>query len=141
MEIIVETESKENIPSYASLGASGADVRANLQEPVVIPPGKSALIPTGLRFDIPPGCEIQVRPRSSFALKHQITVLNTPGTIDSDYKGEVKVILINHSDQPFTVEPKMRIAQLVVAPIIQASFVLGAVATNGRGGFGSTGSH
>lgn len=130
------------MPHYASDEAAGADVRAHLEHPMTLSPGEVALIPTGLRFEIPSGYEIQVRPRSGLALKNQVTVLNTPGTIDSDYRGELKVILINHGQHPFVVEPGMRIAQIVVAPVLQARFVRAeALAESGRGaqGFGSTG--
>lgn len=140
VEILILTE--EAIPEYASSEAAGADVRAKLSEPMSIPPRKSALIPTGLKFEIPSGYEIQIRPRSGLALKHQVTVLNTPGTIDSDYRGEIQVILINHGDQEFIVQPQMRIAQLVVAPVLQARFIKAeALAETGRGsgGFGHTG--
>lgn len=130
------------IPHYASTGASGADVRAFIPKDIVIPKGTSKLIPTGLRFSIPHGYEIQVRPRSGLALKHQITILNTPGTIDADYRGEVGIILINSGKEDFTVTPGMRIAQLVLAPVVQASFVKCnelAETTRGSGGFGHTG--
>lgn len=134
----------ENVPIYASKSASGADVRANLKEPVTIPSGASALIPTGLKFVIPHGYEIQVRPRSGLALKNQITVLNTPGTIDADYRGEVGIILINHGKEPFIVSPGMRIAQFVIAPVVQARFIpcneeMITVTNRGTGGFGHTG--
>jgi dUTP pyrophosphatase len=133
---------EENLPTYATLGASGADVRAKIESSVVIPPRKSALIPTGLFFEIPQGYEIQVRPRSGLALKEQITVLNSPGTIDADYRGELKVILINHGEKDFEVTPNMRIAQVVVTPVVQARFVLKknlGETSRGGGGFGSTG--
>lgn len=142
VEVLVVTDSPERVPVYGSEDASGADVRANLLDCVVIAPGKSALIPTGLAFEIPSGYEIQVRPRSGLALKKMITVLNTPGTIDADYRGEVQVILMNHGQEPFVVEPEMRIAQLVVCPVVQARFVSAAelVGTErGAGGFGHTG--
>ena len=123
-------------------GAAGADIKAHLNEPLIIPARQSALIPTGMRMAIPEGYEIQIRPRSGLALNHQITVLNTPGTIDADYRGEIKVILINHGMQDFTVTNGMRIAQLIVAPVLRAKFVLNAeLAATGRGagGFGHTG--
>ena len=141
VDILVLTE--ESLPEYATAEAAGADLRAKLLKPLIIPPGKSALIPTGLKFEIPPGYEVQIRPRSGLALKHQVTVLNTPGTIDSDYRGEIQVILINHGEQPFIVEPRMRIAQCVVAPVVQARFVRAedlAESSRGSGGFGHTGS-
>lgn len=130
------------VPSYETSGASGADVRAFLNEPVVIPVGKRAMIPTGLFFAIPEGFEIQVRPRSGLAAKNGVTVLNTPGTIDSDYRGEVKVILINLGDADFTVNNGDRIAQLIVAPVTQGIFVKTDKldeTERGAGGFGSTG--
>ncbi|MCH9627220.1 MAG: Deoxyuridine 5'-triphosphate nucleotidohydrolase [Chlamydiales bacterium] len=132
------------LPEYASEGASGADVRAHLETPLSIAAGNSALVPTGLFFEIPEGYEIQVRPRSGLAFKHQVTVLNTPGTIDADYRGELKVILINHGQHNFVVEPGMRIAQIVVAPVVQVRFIRAdvlAVSERGRGGFGHTGVH
>lgn len=143
IEIPILTEA-DTLPEYASEEASGADVRAHLASPLVMGPGETALVPTGLFFEIPPGFEIQVRPRSGLAFKNQITVLNTPGTIDSDYRGELKVILINHGKNVFTVEPGMRIAQIVVAPVVQARFIrVDALAESGRGsgGFGHTGVH
>lgn len=131
-----------SLPKYASDQASGADVTAFLEEPVQIAPKARALIPTGLIVEIPPGFEIQVRPRSGLALKEGITVLNTPGTIDADYRGEIGIILINLSEQAFTVLPGMRIAQLILAPVLQAEFFTAeALATSkrGSGGFGHTG--
>lgn len=142
IEIFVRTSKGRKLPRYCSEGASGADVQAMLDAPIIIPPHKTALIPTGLFFEIPEGYEIQVRPRSGLALKSQITVINSPGTIDSDYRGELKVILINHGDIDFIVEPDMRIAQIVVAPVFQAKFVLVdelAVSKRNDGGFGHTG--
>ena len=130
------------VPSYETSGAAGADIRSFLNEPVVIPVGKRAMIPTGLFFAIPEGFEIQVRPRSGLAAKNGVTVLNTPGTIDSDYRGEVKVILINLGDADFTVNNGDRIAQLIVAPVTQGIFVKTDKldeTERGAGGFGSTG--
>lgn len=129
-------------PAYKTAGASGADVRAFLEVPVVIESGARAVIPTGLFFEIPEGYEIQVRPRSGLAAKNGVTVLNTPGTIDSDYRGEMKVILINTGSEPFTVNSGDRIAQLVVVPVVQADFVPSGTLSQterGAGGFGSTG--
>lgn len=131
-------------PSYSSEGASGADLRAFIREPIAIMPGATALVPTGIRLQIPHGYEIQVRPRSGLALNHGITVLNTPGTVDADYRGELKVILINHSAQSFIVQPNMRIAQMVLAPVVQARFLTTeAISETHRGanGFGHTGVH
>lgn len=131
-----------HLPLYASNEAAGADVRAHLTQDIVLQPGQSALIPTGLKFAIPEGFEIQVRPRSGLAFKNGITVLNSPGTIDSDYRGELGIILINHSQQPFTVTSGMRIAQIVIAPVYRAEFLLEetlATTARGEGGFGHTG--
>lgn len=144
LSIPVTLEEGVSCPHYASHGAAGADVRAHMSQDVVIAPGTSALIPTGIRMEIPEGYEVQVRPRSGLALKHSVTVLNTPGTIDSDYRGEVGIILMNHGKEPFTVTPGMRIAQLVVAEVIQAAFIPAAeltLTTRGAGGFGHTGAH
>ena len=130
------------IPEYKTSGAAGADVCAFLSEPVVIKSGEFAMIPTGLSFAIPEGYEIQVRPRSGLAAKNGVTVLNTPGTIDSDYRGEVKVILINHGKDAFTVNNDDRIAQLIVAPVTQGVFEKTDELDSterGEGGFGSTG--
>jgi dUTP pyrophosphatase len=135
-------EDENLLPSYMTAEAAGADVKAYLQEPLIIPPGQSALISTGMRLAIPEGYEIQVRPRSGLALKHQVTVLNTPGTIDSDYRGEIKIILINHGTQEFIITPGMRIAQLVLAPVLRANFIVNselAATGRGMGGFGHTG--
>ncbi len=145
IEVPIIVSEEEFIPVYGSSLAAGSDVKAYIQEDVILLPGKSALIPTGIKVEIPEGFEIQVRPRSGLALKHQITVLNTPGTIDADYRGEIGVILINHGSDPFTITRGMRIAQLVLAPALRAFFVqkqqeLTATA-RGEGGFGHTGSH
>ena len=142
--ISIIAEDLEFLPAYASELAAGADVKAHLKEQICIEPGASALIPTGLRFAIPSGYEIQVRPRSGLALKNQITVLNTPGTIDADYRGEVGVILINHGKSAFIVLPGMRIAQIVLAKVERANFCLQtslASTSRGEGGFGHTGTH
>lgn len=132
------------IPSYATEFASGSDARAHIPEPVTIEPGESAIIPTGIQVELPEGYEIQVRPRSGFAAKHQVTVLNTPGTIDCDYRGQIQIILINHGKKPFVIEPKMRIAQLVIAPFVQAEFVQKknlSETVRGSGKFGHTGTN
>lgn len=132
------------LPAYQSDEAAGLDLAAAVgaKETVVIAPGGRALIPTGLTLELPPGYEGQVRPRSGLALKHGVTVLNSPGTIDSDYRGEVKVILINLGQEPVTIRRGDRIAQLVVAPVVQAEWqevdALDPTA-RGAGGFGSTG--
>ena len=130
------------LPSYESEGAAGADVRAFLGEPLCIKSGDYAAVPTGLCFEIPEGYEIQVRPRSGLAAKKGVTVLNAPGTIDSDYRGEVKVILINHGKEDFTVSNGDRIAQLIVSPVLRAEFATAQELSStrrGAGGFGSTG--
>lgn len=135
------------LPGYASAGAAGADLRANLAEAdrdagLMLEPGARALIPTGLRMAIPEGYEVQIRPRSGLALKHGISLPNTPGTIDSDYRGEVGVILINLGRDPFVVTHGERIAQMIVAPVLQADFTLSEEldeTDRGAGGFGSTG--
>jgi dUTP pyrophosphatase len=132
------------LPSYATAGAAGMDLLAAVQEPLVVPPGGRALIPTGLAVALPPNHELQVRPRSGLALRHGITVPNTPGTIDEDYRGEIQVILLNLGNNPFTVRRGDRIAQAVLAPVCRAVWaetaVLDATARN-AGGFGSTGSN
>lgn len=135
------------LPVYATEGAAGADVRANLPpdlraDGLTVPPGSRALIPTGFAMEIPDGFEVQVRPRSGLALKHGITVPNSPGTIDSDYRGPVGVIVMNLGAEPFTIVHGDRIAQLVVAPVTRAQFAVArALSTTARcaGGFGSTG--
>ena len=133
------------MPAYESAGAAGADLRANLPEgPVTLAPGARALISTGLHMAIPQGFEVQIRPRSGLALKHGITLINGPGTIDSDYRGIVGVIMGNMGQEAFTVEHGMRIAQMVVAPVVQAGFDLADSldeTLRGAGGFGSTGAH
>lgn len=130
------------LPAYESTLAAGMDLMAAIDSEMVIAPGERALVPTGLAIALPAGFEAQVRPRSGLALKQGITVVNTPGTIDADYRGEVGIILINHGDTPFTIDRGMRIAQMIVAPITQA--VWNEVESlpesdRGTGGFGSTG--
>ena len=130
------------IPEYKTAGAAGADLCALLEAPLTIPAGRSALVPTGLFFEIPKGYEVQVRPRSGLAAKNGVTVLNTPGTIDSDYRGEIKVILINLGTDDFTINNGDRIAQMIIAPVIQACFTITdslSETERGAGGFGSTG--
>ncbi len=132
------------LPAYQSAGAAGLDLLAALpaDAPVILRPGGRALIPTGLVMEIAPGYEAQTRPRSGLAIKYGVTVLNAPGTIDSDYRGEVGIILVNHGDQPFEIARGARIAQLVVAPAPQARLVAVedlSATTRGTGGFGSTG--
>ena len=142
MEIKIINRSKHQLPAYATPLSAGMDLRANLNEPVVLEPLQRALIPTGLFMAIPAGYEAQVRPRSGLAIKKGITVLNSPGTIDADYRGEVCVILVNHSSEPFTVTDGERIAQMVIARHEQAEWL--EVDTldetqRGEGGFGHTG--
>ena len=130
------------IPEYKTAGAAGADLCALLDSPLTIPAGKFAMVPTGLFFEIPEGYEVQVRPRSGLAAKNGVTVLNTPGTIDSDYRGEIKVILINLGTSDFTINSGDRIAQMIVAPVTQAQFEITkslSETERGAGGFGSTG--
>lgn len=160
-EAIVEIKLEEGArpPEYQTAGSAGADLRARLECPLVLVPGSTALVPTGLRMVLPEGYEAQVRSRSGLAAKHGVACLNAPGTIDSDYRGEIKVILHNHGSEPYAIEPGDRIAQLVVAPVCRATFVvvegtegrLGAAEGDegelagpggrerGSGGFGSTG--
>jgi len=133
---------KGELPSYQTEGASGLDVRACLDEPISLAPGERALIPTGLSLEIPNGYEVQVRPRSGLAIKKGLSLVNTPGTVDADYRGEVKVILINLGQESFVIQDQERIAQLVVCPVIQATIELSEDLTEtgrGAGGFGSTG--
>lgn len=132
------------VPAYETHGAAGMDLRAAVaeSEPLTFKPGARALVPTGFIFEIPDGFEAQVRPRSGMAFKHGITCLNTPGTIDSDYRGEVKVLLINLGEDDFVVTRGMRIAQMVIAPVVQVRIEESTEATattRGAGGFGSTG--
>ncbi len=134
-------------PRYATDGAAGLDLTAALDAPIEIPPGGTALLPTGLALALPPSHEGQVRPRSGLAARHGVTVLNAPGTIDEDYRGEVQVLLVNHGPTAYVVQPHERIAQLVVAPVTHVSVeqvggteALGAT-ERGEGGFGSTGRH
>ena len=136
-----------DLPAYATAGAAGADLRANLRPGdraagLVIAPMARVLVPAGFRMEIPPGFEVQVRPRSGLALNHGITLPNTPGTIDADYRGPVGVPLVNLGPEPYVVAHGARIAQMVVAPVVQAGFVVVAALSDsarGDGGFGSTG--
>lgn len=132
------------LPAYQSADAAGLDLLAAVAEiaPLVLTPGKHAMVPTGLVIALPPGYEAQVRPRSGLAAKHGVTVLNSPGTIDADYRGEISVILINHGEAPFEVRRGERIAQMVIAPVVRAELVVAtslAGTDRGSGGFGSTG--
>lgn len=145
MSVVVRFRKKDekvSLPSYETAGSVGADLRAHISSPVTIQSGERKLIPTGLYPEIPTGYEIQVRPRSGLSVKRGITVLNTPGTVDSDYRGEICVNIINLSDESFVVNDGDRIAQAVVAPVVQALFeetdeLSGT--ERGEGGFGSTG--
>ena len=143
IKILIKRLSKEvSLPKYETSGSSGMDLSANIDAKLNIEPGKTAIIPTGLALSIPTGFEVQIRPRSGLAAKQKISVLNTPGTIDSDYRGEIKVILINLSQESFKVEKGLRIAQMVVCPVVQAQLkeVSDLNETErGKGGFGSTG--
>lgn len=142
--VLVHVLDEELIPSYATVASAGCDARASISETITVLPGTSVIIPTGLKVELPQGYEIQVRPRSGFAAKNQVTVLNTPGTIDADYRGEICVILINHGKEPFLITPKMRIAQLILAPVVQAEFIKKETLTTtlrGEGKFGHTGAN
>ncbi len=128
-------------PAYQTSGATGCDLHAALAEPFTLAPGARATIPAGIALELPEGYEAQIRPRSGLALKEGVTILNAPGTIDSDYRGEILVLLINHGDKPFEIVRGARIAQLILAPVVRASFVESAALTEtarGAGGFGST---
>ncbi|MEO9971094.1 MAG: dUTP diphosphatase [Hyphomonadaceae bacterium] len=133
-----------DLPAYETAGSAGMDLRAAVaaDAPLTLAPGARAMVPTGLSFAIPLGYEVQIRPRSGLAAKHGITCLNTPGTIDSDYRGEIKIILINLGDQDFVIERGERVAQMVLAPVTQAAWEQVAIldeTSRGAGGFGSTG--
>tara|TARA_B100001559_G_scaffold84950_1_gene70731 strand:+ start:140 stop:580 length:441 start_codon:yes stop_codon:yes gene_type:complete len=142
-KILIKRLSKEvSLPKYETIGSSGMDLAASIGADINIEPGKIATIPTGLALSIPKGYEVQIRPRSGLAAKKKISVLNTPGTIDADYRGEIKVILINHGNESFKIEKGFRIAQMVVCPVVQAKLqeVEDLNETErGKGGFGSTG--
>ncbi len=142
MKIHIQNTSSNALPVYETEGSAGMDLRANLSEDVILKPLERALIPTGLRIELPLGYEAQVRPRSGLAAKHGITVLNTPGTIDADYRGEIKVILVNLSNENFTIKHGERVAQMIIAK--HETVTLVAVdelsqTTRGEGGFGHTG--
>ena len=139
---IKKLSSSVSIPKYATPGSSGMDIAAYLENSIIINPGEKSLVSTGLMMAIPKGYEVQIRPRSGLAAKKNITVLNTPGTIDADYRGEIKVLLINHGKEKFVIENGERIAQMVVCPVVQADLeeVKELPDTyRGSGGFGSTG--
>ena len=143
VKILIKKLSKNvNLPKYETTGASGMDLSAFLTNDVVIRPGNKAVIPTGLAVSIPKGYEIQIRPRSGLAAKNNISVLNTPGTIDSDYRGEIKVILFNHSNKSFKIHKNDRIAQMILTPVIKMDLEETDElpdSVRGTGGFGSTG--
>lgn len=142
MKIKIKPIDDDLIPTYASDHSSGADLRANITEVVELKAGASFLVPTGLFLELPADLEAQIRPRSGLALNAMITILNSPGTIDADYRGEIKVILINHGRESFFISPKMKIAQLVISPIIRAEFIKveKLISTKrGEGGFGHSG--
>lgn len=142
MKVQIVNNSKHELPKYATKLSAGMDLRANIEEPIVLQPGERRLIPTGIHIGLPQGYEAQVRPRSGLALKHGITCLNSPGTIDADYTGDVGVILINHGQEQFTINDGDRIAQMVIAKYKQVTWVeveeLQAT-ERGDGGFGHTG--
>ena len=142
MKVKIVNKSRHALPEYQTPLSAGLDIRANLDESVTLRPLERAMIPTGLFVELPDGCEMQIRPRSGLAAKHGITVLNSPGTIDADYRGEIKVILVNLSNEPFTIESGERIAQMIVARYEQIEWQpveeLGET-ERGAGGFGSTG--
>lgn len=132
------------LPEYATEGSAGVDIVAAIQEPISIGPGERILVPSGFKLEIPLEYEVQIRPRSGLAIKHGITVLNSPGTIDSDYRGEIGIILINHSKNKFIVNPKDRIAQMVICKVTKMNLVKVSLLNNterGSGGFGSTGNN
>ncbi|HEX5152880.1 MAG TPA: dUTP diphosphatase [Parafilimonas sp.] len=140
--IKIINNSSNTLPAYETIGSSGMDLRANLEEPVKLLPLQRALIPTGLFIELPLGFEAQVRPRSGLAIKHGITCLNSPGTVDSDYRGELKIVLINLSNETFTVQHGERIAQMVIQPVVKADWQEVEVlneSKRGAGGFGHTG--
>lgn len=141
MDIIYNLLEGAQLPSYESEQAAGADIRAYLKQEEIIRPGERKLIPTGLFIGLPEGCEVQIRPRSGLALKHGVTVLNAPGTIDSDYRGEIGVILINLGDKDFTIKNGDRIAQMVVSKHERGEFINRWLdkTNRGSGGFGHTG--
>lgn len=142
IEVKVVNASKEALPAYQTPLSAGMDLRADVTEPVVLQPGQRTLVPTGLRIELPAGYEAQIRPRSGLALKHGITVLNSPGTIDADYRGEIQVLLVNLSEQAFEIKQGERIAQMVVARHERVQWLETAELSDterGAGGFGHTG--
>ncbi len=144
MKITLLKHGPKILPKYATEGSAGIDIMAAIKEPINIEPGERILIPSGFKLEIPIEYEIQIRPRSGLAIKHGITVLNSPGTIDSDYRGEIGIILINHSKNKFIVNPKDRIAQMVICKVEKMNLVKVSLLNNterGSGGFGSTGTN
>ena len=142
VKVICKAEDKEFLPVYSSAEAAGADLRACVQEDIVIKPGQRYLVPTGLSIQLPVGYEAQIRPRSGLAIKHGISLVNTPGTIDSDYRGEVKILMINLGSEDFVIKRGDRIAQMVIAPVTHGMFAMADSLDDtdrGAGGFGSTG--
>ena len=140
--LIKKLNEKVELPEYKTTGSSGLDLIAFIEKKIVIMPGKNALVPTGISIAIPEDTEVQIRPRSGLAAKNNISVLNTPGTIDSDYRGEIKVILFNYGDKEFTVNNNDRIAQMILMPILKVDFEIVETlpeTIRGSGGFGSTG--
>ena len=142
VKVICKAENKDFLPVYSSAEAAGADLRACIQEDIVLKPGERYLVPTGLSIQLPAGYEAQIRPRSGLAIKHGISLVNTPGTIDSDYRGEVKIIMINLGSEDFVIKRGDRIAQMVIAPVTHGMFAMADsldATDRGAGGFGSTG--
>lgn len=142
IKVKIVNDGKQQLPAYETFEAAGMDVRANLEEPVTLGPLERKLIPTGLRVQLPAGYQIEMRPRSGLALRHGISLVNTPGTVDADYRGEVGVILINLSTEPFTVNPGERICQMVITPYIHVTWdPVDKIdeTKRGEGGFGHTG--
>ncbi len=142
MQVRITNQSKHELPGYQTIASAGMDLRANLAEEITLKPLKRALIPTGLFMELPAGYEAQIRPRSGLAYKHGITVLNSPGTIDADYRGEIKVLLVNISAEAFVVKDGERIAQMVIAAHQQVEWLEAEVLSDtlrGAGGFGSSG--
>jgi len=142
MEVKILNKSAFELPQYATTHSAGMDLKANIPESITIEPLKRVLVPTGLHIELPEGYEAQIRPRSGLAVKHGIGLINSPGTIDTDYRGEIKIILVNLSDQPFVLIPGERIAQMVVAKFERVDWVIAdklGESERGEGGFGSTG--
>lgn len=142
IDVICKAADSEFLPVYSSAEAAGADIRACIEEDMIIRSGERALVPTGLFIELPAGYEAQIRPRSGLAIKNGISLVNSPGTIDSDYRGEIRIIMINHGAEDFVIRRGDRIAQMVIAPVLRGNFItaenLGET-ERGTGGFGSTG--